>query len=59
MRRTGSLESAECRFDPVGFRKGDERGTAPPEDPASNAGLVYEPVDDGWPGHDESPYQYH
>jgi hypothetical protein len=50
-------------------RKGNERGTAPLEEPAPGADLVYEPVDDlsacghaqagGWPGYDESPYQYH
>ena len=40
-------------------RKGNERGTAPPEEPASNADLVYETVDDGWPGHDEPAYKYH
>ena len=51
-------------------RKGNERGTAPLEAPVSDAGLVYEPVDDlsacghaqagGWPGYDdESPYPYH
>jgi len=40
-------------------RRGNERGTAPPEKPASNADLVYEAVEDGWPGYDESPYQYH
>jgi hypothetical protein len=36
-------------------RKGNERGTAPLEGPESDADLVYEPVDDGWPGYDESP----
>ena len=40
-------------------RKGNERGTAPLEAPASDADLVYEPVDDGWPGYDESPHKYH
>ena len=42
-------------------RNGNERGTAPPEAPAPDADLVYEPVDDGWPGYDdhESPYPYH
>ena len=40
-------------------RKGNERGTAPFEDPAPDADLVWEPVDDGWPGYDESPYKYH
>ena len=40
-------------------RKSNERGTAPFKEPASNADLVCEPVDDGWPGHDESPYKYH
>ena len=38
-------------------RKGNERGTAPLEEPAPGADLVHEP-DDGWPGYDESPYQY-
>jgi hypothetical protein len=42
-------------------RKGNERGTAPLEEPAPDADLVYEPVDDGWPGYDdhESPHPYH
>ena len=41
-------------------RKGNERGTAPFAAPVSDADLVYEPVDDGWPGYDdESPYTYH
>jgi hypothetical protein len=54
-------------------RKGNERGTAPLEETAPNAEFVYEPVDDlsaclsacghaqagGWPGYDESSYQYH
>ena len=40
-------------------RKGNERGTAPLEAPASDADLAYEPVDDGWPGHDEPTYTYH
>jgi hypothetical protein len=37
----------------------NERGTAPPVPPASDADLVYEPVDDGWPGYDEPTYTYH
>jgi hypothetical protein len=40
-------------------RKGNERGTAPLEEPASGADLVYEPVDDGWPGYDEPTCTYH
>jgi len=42
-------------------RRGNERGTAPLEEPASNADLVYEAVEDGRPSHDddESPYKYH
>ena len=41
-------------------RRGNERGTAPHQEPAPGADLVYEPVDDGWPGYDdESPYKYH
>ena len=40
-------------------RKGSERGTAPPEEPASDADLVYEPLDDGWPGYEEPTYTYH
>ncbi len=35
------------------------KSTAPLEAPASDADLVYEPVDDGWPGHDEPTYKYH
>jgi hypothetical protein len=34
--------------------QGNEPGTAPPGEPASNADLVYEAVDDGWTGYDES-----
>ena len=41
-------------------RKGNERGTAPFAAAVSDADLVCEPVDDGWPGYDdESPYTYH
>ena len=54
-------------------RQGNERGTAPLEEPAPDADLVYDPVDDlsaclsacghaqagGWSGHDEPKYTYH
>jgi hypothetical protein len=50
-------------------RKGNERGTAPLQGLASDADLVYEPVEDlsscdyaragDWPGHDEPTYKYH
>ena len=40
-------------------RKGNERGTAPLEASAPDAELVYEAVDDSWPGHDGSTYTYH
>ena len=40
-------------------RRGNERGAAPPEEPASKADLVYEAVEAGWPDYDESPDQYH
>ncbi len=40
-------------------RKGNERGTAPLEGPASDTDLVYQPVDDGWPEYEEPTYKYH
>jgi hypothetical protein len=40
-------------------RKGNERGTALLEEPASDADLVYEPVDDGRPGSEEPTDRYH
>jgi hypothetical protein len=50
-------------------RKGNERGTAPLEKPASDAHLAYDPVNDpsacghaqagGWRGNDEPAYTYH
>jgi hypothetical protein len=47
------------RIEPEASAKDNERGTAPPEQPASDADLVYEPADDGWPGHEEPAYTYH
>ena len=40
-------------------RKVNERGAAPLEQPVADADVVCEPVDDGWPGHDEPTYTYH
>jgi hypothetical protein len=55
------IRQSSAGFPPISGCGASARATnvAPPEAPASGADLVYERVDDGWAGYDESPWKHH